>query len=636
MNKFWKIQNAVDSDGSELILEGVIASESWWGDEVTPQAFRDELKNIQGNLTVVINSPGGDVFAGVQIYNALKNRGNVTIRVDGLAASIASIIAMAGDKIIMSPGSLMMVHKPSMMTWGNSNDMSKAKEVLDTIETELLDIYVSRTGLSLEKVVELVTNETWFGGKEAVELGFADVAKEEKSSISDTIKNMLGGKLAFSNSATKESLEAFTKKVNMETEDKIIETPKVVETVEVPAETVEVVETVETPEEVVEVETPVVEAKADTKITNIIKETKMENETIVAVENIVEKPVQAVTVDNVVADYLKTDKSIEDYARHLEKHAGESGIDVQNSWRDHLVTMGVTNPSVLLPTPLIEEIQDAFTAGGEIYNLVNWTGLDAYNTAWDTITGEDSKAKGYNRSLAETKAEEVITLANRIIRPQFIYKYITLNKEDVKTQRSTGALVRFVLSELPRRVIREVERAMIVGDGRLPGSDYKINESSNGGIFSIATDAANAAVPFAVEYTAGVGETVYETLIRARGLVKAEGRKFLIAKQEFVTELQLLQVGGTYLFAPGADVASALGFAGVLTPDWLDGTSSPVNDAFILTEGAMKGVGDRSVEAFQNFILSTNKNEYLQELWAGAGLSVLASAVAIATDAVSS
>src|SRR5690606_23109090 len=110
--------------------------ESWWGDEVTPQAFRDELKKISTNkLTVVINSLGGDVWAGVSIFDALKELdAEVTVKVSGVAASIASVIAMAGDKIIMTPGSTMMIHRASSIAIGNAEDFSKVIEMLETAE----------------------------------------------------------------------------------------------------------------------------------------------------------------------------------------------------------------------------------------------------------------------------------------------------------------------------------------------------------------------------------------------------------------------------------------------------------------------------------------------------------------------
>jgi hypothetical protein len=111
---------------------------------------------------------------------------------------------------------------------------------------------------------------------------------------------------------------------------------------------------------------------------------------------------------------------------------------------------------------------------GEIWNLVNKTGLSVFRVTRDTVTGENSRAAGYNRDDEATKREEQITLADRVLRPQFIYKYLTLNKEDIKENRDTGALVSYVLTELPRRIVREVERAIVIGDGRADGSDYKI------------------------------------------------------------------------------------------------------------------------------------------------------------------
>jgi len=206
--KFWKWSNSVSSNNQELILDGPIASDTWWGDEVTPDLFREELKQHAGDLTVVINSPGGDVFAGLAIYNALVNHnGNVTVRVDGLAASIASVIAMAGDKIIMSPGSMIMIHRPSVYAAGTVDDMEKAKDVLMKIEEGITPIYAKRTGLSDEKIAELLEAETWMLADKAVELGFADEVSEapEKQKQDEGVQNAFGMNLAFSMSAVKQA-----------------------------------------------------------------------------------------------------------------------------------------------------------------------------------------------------------------------------------------------------------------------------------------------------------------------------------------------------------------------------------------------------------------------------------------------
>jgi len=175
MRKFWNFTNGEDGDGV-LRLEGEIASESWWGDEVTPKMFMTELAAFAGkNITVWINSPGGDVVAGSQIYTALKeHNGTVTIKVDGLAASAASVIAMAGDFIYMSPPSLMMIHDPATIAWGTTEDMQQAIDVLNECKEAIINAYALKSGLSREKIGRLMTDETWMNAKKAVELGFAD------------------------------------------------------------------------------------------------------------------------------------------------------------------------------------------------------------------------------------------------------------------------------------------------------------------------------------------------------------------------------------------------------------------------------------------------------------------------------
>lgn len=214
MKKFWQLKNSVDSSGSTLILEGPIASETWWGDEVTPQAFRDELKQINSNkLTVQINSTGGDVWAGISIHDTLKELdAEVTVKVSGLAASIASVIAMAGDKIVMTPGSTMMIHRASMLAMGNADDMQKAIDMLETVEDGIVSIYVDRTGQTKEAVKDMLDAETWMSAEKAVELGFADEVVNPKKDEEPV--NAFNGNFAFSMSATKESLESFASKVH--------------------------------------------------------------------------------------------------------------------------------------------------------------------------------------------------------------------------------------------------------------------------------------------------------------------------------------------------------------------------------------------------------------------------------------
>jgi len=174
MRKFWNFSETENGE-NVLRLDGEIASESWWGDEVTPKLFMSELAKCGGNITVWINSPGGDVVAGSQIYTALKeHQGQVTIKVDGIAASAASVIAMAGDFVYMSPTSLLMIHDPMTIAMGNENDMEQAKAVLRECKESIINAYSLKTGISRAKVSRLMSDETWMNAKKAVELGFAD------------------------------------------------------------------------------------------------------------------------------------------------------------------------------------------------------------------------------------------------------------------------------------------------------------------------------------------------------------------------------------------------------------------------------------------------------------------------------
>lgn len=135
MKKFWKWKNQMTTNletqeqtmERTLFLNGTIAEESWFDDDVTPQLFKDELLSGSGDITVWINSPGGDCVAAAQIYNMLMDyKGNVTVKIDGIAASAASVIAMAGTKVLVSPVSMMMIHNPMTVAFGNTGEMEKA------------------------------------------------------------------------------------------------------------------------------------------------------------------------------------------------------------------------------------------------------------------------------------------------------------------------------------------------------------------------------------------------------------------------------------------------------------------------------------------------------------------------------
>lgn len=183
MRKFWNWKNKTitnqetetQSQERILFLNGTIAEESWFDDEVTPALFKDELNSGEGDITVWINSPGGDCIAAAQIYNMLMDyKGNVTVKIDGIAASAASVIAMAGNKVIVSPVSMIMIHNPATIAAGDTAEMQKAIAMLDEVKESIINAYEIKTGLSRARLSHLMDAETWMDANSAIELGFAD------------------------------------------------------------------------------------------------------------------------------------------------------------------------------------------------------------------------------------------------------------------------------------------------------------------------------------------------------------------------------------------------------------------------------------------------------------------------------
>ena len=180
MKKFWKWKNLATNEGNDseertLFLSGTIAEESWFDDDVTPALFKEELTSADGDITVWINSPGGDCVAAAQIYNMLMDyHGAVTVKIDGIAASAASVIAMAGTRVLASPVSMMMIHNPATVAFGDSAEMERAIGMLAEVKESIINAYEIKTGLSRAKISRLMDTETWMDARKAVELGFAD------------------------------------------------------------------------------------------------------------------------------------------------------------------------------------------------------------------------------------------------------------------------------------------------------------------------------------------------------------------------------------------------------------------------------------------------------------------------------
>ena len=207
MKKFWNwARDETAPDARVLRLEGTIAEESWFEDDVTPAAFKGELFSSTGSVTVWINSPGGDCVAAAQIYNMLMDyrrrpggasaevsrtaqsapqtrntgcnadgaRNDITVKIDGIAASAASVIAMAGTRVLMSPVSTMMIHNPLTVAMGDSEEMRRAIQMLDEVKESIINAYEIKTGLSRARLSHLMDAETWMNANKALELGFCD------------------------------------------------------------------------------------------------------------------------------------------------------------------------------------------------------------------------------------------------------------------------------------------------------------------------------------------------------------------------------------------------------------------------------------------------------------------------------
>lgn len=217
-HKFWqwrqqKVKNKDDTDTTEsvLVLNGTIAEESWFDDDVTPKLFQAELNEHKGDITVWINSPGGDCIAAAQIYNMLLcHKGNVTIHIDGIAASAASVIAMAGTKVLMSPVSMLMIHNPMTVAFGDKEQMKQAIAMLDEVKESIMNAYEIKTGLPRQKLSTMMDSETWMNVHKAMELGFADGILKRSEPLEAPNVSMMHSEVKVMN-ALKEKVVAKTK-----------------------------------------------------------------------------------------------------------------------------------------------------------------------------------------------------------------------------------------------------------------------------------------------------------------------------------------------------------------------------------------------------------------------------------------
>lgn len=287
-----------------------------------------------------------------------------------------------------------------------------------------------------------------------------------------------------------------------------------------------------------------------------------------------------------------------------------------------------TNVDKFIPTEAITTIADALnTRGSGLWNLLRKTGMDRL-TIGGNIAGltDQTRAHGYPvASYGTKKKEQVLSFVKRELQADYTYKYITLNKGDIRRTQRPGALLRYVLQELPNYIVQTIERQITLG-GYTDMAHFR----------SVVTDAADNSSDwkgnrFALSYTM-TDDTPLMDFVRASHMVRAQGNKVLLCNADTVADLLVSANanGNTYIALGGDDtLARALGVNQIITPEWWTDTDDTTTMGVIMSASHYAVVGDTSVEAFTNFALSTNTNEYLQEIYAGGGLDAEKSAVVI-------
>lgn len=287
-----------------------------------------------------------------------------------------------------------------------------------------------------------------------------------------------------------------------------------------------------------------------------------------------------------------------------------------------------TNVDKFIPTVAITTIADALnTRGSGLWNLLRKTGMDRL-TIGGNVAGltDQTRAHGYPvASYSTKKKEQVLSFVKRELQADYTYKYITLNKGDIRRTQRPGALLRYVLQELPNYIVQTIERQITLG-GYTDMAHFR----------SVVTDAADKSSEwkgnrFALSYTM-TDDTPLMDFVRASHMVRAQGNKVLLCNADTVADLLMSanSNGNTYIALGGDDtLARALGVNQIITPEWWTDTDDTTTMGVIMAASHYAVVGDTSIEAFTNFALSTNTNEYLQEIYAGGGLDAEKSAVVI-------
>lgn len=290
--------------------------------------------------------------------------------------------------------------------------------------------------------------------------------------------------------------------------------------------------------------------------------------------------------------------------------------------------VGKTDVDKFVPTEAITTISDALnTRGSGLWNLFRKTGMDRL-TIGGNILGltEETRAHGYPvASYGTKKKDQTPSFVKRELTADYTYKYITLNKGDIRRTQKPGALLRYILSELPNYIVQTIERQVVLG-----GYDDMAH------FRSVAADAADkssewAGNKFALTYTL-TEDAPLMGFVKASHMVRAQGNKVLVCNADTVADLLMsADANGNSFIALGGDdtLARALGVSQIITPEWWTEEDDKKTSGVVMAASHYAFVGDTSVESFTNFALQTNTNEYLQEIYAGGGLDAEKSAVVI-------
>lgn len=345
----------------------------------------------------------------------------------------------------------------------------------------------------------------------------------------------------------------------------------------------------------------------------------------------------AVTFSNDRKTWLDSDDAMIAFERSLIASDNKGVEAFHREWADTVnrnmsdtASFGVDTTDVgkFIPTAAITTIADALnTRGSGLWNLLRKTGMDRL-TIGGNIAGltDQTRAHGYPvDSYGTKKTEQVLSFVKRELQADYTYKYITLNKGDIRRTQRPGALLRYVLQELPNYIVQTIERQITLG-GYTDMAHFR----------SVVTDAADKSSEwngnrFALSYTMTDNAPLMD-FVRASHMVRAQGNKVLLCNADTVADLLMsADANGNAYIALGGDdtLARALGVNQIITPEWWTDTDDATTMGVIMSASHYAVVGDTSIEAFTNFALSTNTNEYLQEIYAGGGLDAEKSAVVI-------